>query len=75
MDVFQDLRQATLEMAKFLKIPCSEELAQDISEKCNFENLKNNRRDPTTLDSDDKKPSLFRKGTLNNTSKTPLKQN
>lgn len=62
-DMKKDLSGEVMKIAEFLGISCSMELAQNISDKCSFDNLKKNRHDPSKLIN---KPgvdtSLFRRG-------------
>ena len=55
---------SVLKIAEFLNIPCTTEFAQEVGEKCNFDNLKKNRIDPTAFLSSGVKTSLFRKGNV-----------
>jgi hypothetical protein len=58
------LAGSVLKISEFLNIPCTTEFAQEIGEKCSFDNLKKNRIDPTAFLSSGVKTSLFRKGNV-----------
>jgi len=58
------LAGSVLKIAEFLNIPCTTEFAQEIGEKCSFDNLKKNRIDPTALISSGVNTSLYRKGNV-----------
>lgn len=58
----QDIVGNILKVAEFLELPCTNEFAQEIADKCSFNKLKNNKIDATALLDKDKKSTLFRKG-------------
>lgn len=58
----KDLAGSVMKIAEFLNVPCTTEFAQEVGEKCSFENLKKNRIDFTLFFNSAGNTTLFRKG-------------
>lgn len=51
-------------IAEFVDIPCTDNFIEDIVDKCNFRNIKENKTDDSTCMHPENKPTLFRKGVI-----------
>lgn len=51
-------------IAEFVDIPCTDNFIEDIVDKCNFRNIKENKTDDSKCMHPENKPTLFRKGVI-----------
>ncbi|XP_076094498.1 sulfotransferase 1C2-like isoform X1 [Mytilus galloprovincialis] len=58
----QDITGNILKTAEYLNVPCKNEFAMEVGDKCSFDKLKNNKLDYTALVDKNRKSTLFRKG-------------
>jgi len=58
----QNLTENVVKIAEFIDASCTKEFAEQIAERCSFDNIKKHRSDPTAQMALGGKSTLYRKG-------------